>query len=73
VAQPKVCAAQFRFSLVSYVLKICLDFDNIEFDIFDAGGLQFSATLSHLLPLQLGFKRFQYIWLSRIWFAKIDR
>jgi len=29
------------------------------------------ATLSRLLPLQLGFKHSQYISLSQIWFAKI--
>jgi len=38
-------AAQFRSSLycsikVSYILPICLYVDNLEFDIFDAGGPQ---------------------------------
>jgi len=37
-------------------------FDNREFEIFDAGVL--SATFSRLLPLQLGFERFQYNRLS---------
>jgi len=31
----------------------------------------FSNTLSCLLPLQIGFERYQYISLSYIWFAKI--
>jgi len=45
---------------VSYLLTTFPYFDNLEFDIFDAGGL-LSATLSCLLTLQLGFERFQYI------------
>ena len=46
VAQSKFCAAQFRFSQfravvkVSYTLTTCPDFDNLEFDIIDTGGLQ---------------------------------
>jgi len=36
--------------------------DNLEYDIFDAGGPQ--CHLSHLSPLQLGFEHFQYINLS---------
>jgi len=37
---------------------------NLEFDSFVAGGPQISATLSRMLPLQLGFERFQDISFS---------
>jgi len=43
-------------------LTTCSYFDNLEFDILMQ--LVFSATLSRLLPLQLGLERFQYISLS---------
>jgi len=53
----------FAVVKVSYTLTTFPYFDNLEFDIFDAGGL-LSATLSHLLTLQLGFDRFQCIGFS---------
>jgi len=47
---------------IPYILTTCPYFDNFKFNIL----LQvvFSATLSHLLPLQLGFECFQYMSLS---------
>jgi len=51
----------FRCSKISYILTTCPYFDDVDFDIFDAGVVLFSAILSRLLPLQLGFERFQYI------------
>jgi len=56
----------FRCSKISYILTTCPYFDNVDFDIFDAGVVFFSANLSRLLPLQLGFERFQHICLSYI-------
>jgi len=43
-------------------MTTCPYFDNLKFDIFVTGGTQFH--LSHLLPLQLGFKDVQYISLK---------
>jgi len=40
---------------VSYILTTCPCFDNLEFGISDEG--VFSATLTRLLPLQLGFEK----------------
>jgi len=54
----------FRCSQISHILTTYSYFDNLEFDIFDAGDLVFSATLSRLLPLQLGIERFQYLGLN---------
>jgi len=56
---PAVVKYTFRCS--KSILTTCLYFDNLEFDIFDAGGPQCH---SRLLPLQLGFERFQHISLS---------
>jgi len=42
-----------------WLLTTCPYFDNLQFDIFLQVVL--SATLSLMLPLQLGFERFQYI------------
>jgi len=50
----------FRCSIsILHILTTCSYLDNLEFDIFEA--LVFSATLSRLLPLQLGFEHFQYV------------
>ena len=47
---------QFSFAVVKVS---CIMFDNLELDVFDADVL--SATLSCLLPLQLGFDHFKYL------------
>ena len=41
------------------MLTTCPYFDNLEFDVFVAGGSK--CHLTHLSPLQLGFECFQYI------------
>jgi len=57
----RFCAAQFRFSLLSKYLPILiLTILNLTFLM----QVVFSATLSHLLPLQLGFERFLYLSLN---------
>jgi len=55
-----------RCNKISYILTTCPYFDHVHFDIFVAAVVFFSANLSRLLPLQLGFQRFQYISLSYI-------
>jgi len=44
----------FRCSKVSYILTTCPYFDNLEYDVFDAGGLQnnflTSATFAVRIP-----------------------
>jgi len=47
---------------VAYILPTCPYFDNLEFAILMQVAL--SVTSSRLLPLHLGFERFQYISLS---------
>jgi len=72
-AQAKVsCVPVWVFAAikVSYILTTFPYFDNLEFDIFDAGSL-LSATLSRLQTLKLGFERFHYISFRYIWFAQI--
>jgi len=46
----------FGCSKISYILTACRYFENIEFDLLIQ--VVFSATVSRLLPLQLGFERF---------------
>jgi len=53
----RFCAAQFRFQLQSAVLTTSPYFDNLELTFLMQVVL--NATLSRLLPLQLGFERFQ--------------
>jgi len=65
VSNPRAaCYPVQVFALVkeSYILTTCPYSDNLEFDILMEVVL--SATLSRLLPLQLGVERFQYIRLS---------
>jgi len=52
----------FAVVKVPRTLTTCPCFDNFEFDIFMQVVL--SATLSRLLPFQLGFEHFQYISIS---------
>jgi len=49
----------FRCSKSILRLTTCPYFDNLEFDFVIQVAL--NATLSRLLPFQLGFQRFQYI------------
>jgi len=46
----------FGCSKVPCILTICTYFDNLEFDIVDAGGLQFRFIPS--VTVQLGYERF---------------
>jgi len=52
----------FAVVKVSYILTTYPYFDNFDIDVLMQVIL--SATLSRLLPLQLGFERFQYVSLS---------
>jgi len=42
----------------------CPYFDNLEFDLFDAGGPQCHFITSVTIAVTVGFERFQYISLS---------
>jgi len=52
----------FAVVKVSYILTTCPYFDNLEFDIFDAGGPQCHFITSFTMAVRFG--RFQYISLS---------
>jgi len=58
------CAARFSFRCSKSIMHtdILFMFDNLEYDILRQ--VVFSATLSRLLPLHIGFQDFQYIRLS---------
>jgi len=59
-----LCGPVWVFAVVkvSYILTTYPYFDNFDIDVLMQVIL--SATLSRLLPLQLGFERFQYVSLS---------